>query len=188
MASLCPKCLHMESNSFYASLAKLPSNPKCKAEHIPEQRTSCPNESAEDKVQMCGFLTGNLTVKININLLSPEVQGTVIYYDCVLLSKNTQTECQSNATGPMEKFLLQELGPDIPDVTVSAFQGNSCLSYPVTDVQVSATARTVQTTEPERGQNPGNKDLSSSSNELYLKFKLFLYFIPIVYTHKLLMF
>ncbi|XP_062587624.1 uncharacterized protein LOC134249272 isoform X1 [Saccostrea cucullata] len=201
MASLCPKCLHMESNSLYASLVKLPSNPKCKAEHIPEQRTSCRNESAEDKVQMCGFLTGNLTVKININLISPEVQGTVTYYDCVLVSKNTQTECQINATGPMEKSLLQELGPGIPDVTVSTFHGKSCLSFPVTNVQVSSTAATVQTTgmvsptagtvqspEPERGQNPGNKDLSSSSNELHLKFKLFLYFIPIVYTHKLLMF
>ncbi|XP_061172868.1 uncharacterized protein LOC133182154 [Saccostrea echinata] len=188
VASLCPKCLHMESNSFYASIVKLPSNPKCETEQWAELNMSCPNESAEDKIHMCGFMRGNLTVKINFNLLSPEVKGSVTYYDCVLVSKDITTGCQANVTGPMEKALLQKLGPSIPDVTVSAFHGNSCLSYPVTNIRVSPTDGSVEATEPDRGQNPASKDLSSASSKLCSTFKIFPYFIPVIYIHKLLIF
>lgn len=76
------------------------------------------------------------------------VKGSVVFRNCVFMERDVvSVGCQGNITKPMEKAFLKQLGPSIPDVTVSTFLGTSCLFYPSIGTQVtSSTEGNIATT------------------------------------------
>lgn len=67
-------------------------------------------------------------IDMNVN-----VQGSLFYRDCILVDTNVVEGCQQNVIGPMEKAALQELGLSNANVTITNFQGSTCLSAPLDD-------------------------------------------------------
>ena len=55
-------------------------------------------------------------------------QGIVFYRDCILVNKPYPLGCQQNITEAMEKSLLHELGPGVPNITVTTFEGAVCFT------------------------------------------------------------
>lgn len=137
----CPKCIHMESASFYASLVKLPTDQLCTKEHYEQldyaRIASCPElpSGQEEKKFMCGNMRGNLTANIQTKLLGNDiqanVQGSLFYRDCILVDTSFIGGCQQSVPGPMEKAALQKLGISDANVTISNFQGSTCMSAPL---------------------------------------------------------
>lgn len=65
--------------------------------------------------------------------MNVNVQGSLFYRDCILVDTNVVEGCQQNVIGPMEKAALQELGLTNANVTITNFQGSTCLSAPLDD-------------------------------------------------------
>ena len=63
----CLKCLHMETTSSLGSLVKLPSNQNCSSESQSGniKTRTCPTQTSDNKMFLCGNMGGNLTVKLN---------------------------------------------------------------------------------------------------------------------------
>nr|XP_022334034.1 uncharacterized protein LOC111131008 [Crassostrea virginica] len=126
----CPKCLHMETTSSVGSLVKLPSNQNCSSESQSGniKTRACPTQTSDNKMFLCGNMGGNLTVKLNLLGFPVSAQGIVFYRDCILVNKPYPLGCQQNITEAMEKSLLHELGPGVPNITVTTFEGAVCFT------------------------------------------------------------
>lgn len=159
----------MESSSVYASFVKLPTDPLCTKANYGNLKNativSCPEKPSGDdeKRFICGDMRGNLTANIQTKLLGIDmnvnVQGSLFYRDCILVDTNVVEGCQQNVIGPMEKAALQELGLSNANVTITNFQGSTCLSAPLDDSrELSTDYQTVNEA------TPVNRDPTSGSN------------------------
>lgn len=122
----------------------------------------------DEKRFICGDMRGNLTANIQTKLLGIDmnvnVQGSLFYRDCILVDTNVVEGCQQNVIGPMEKAALQELGLSNANVTITNFQGSTCLSAPLDDSrELSTDYQTVNEA------TPVNRDPTSGSNTVNLQ-------------------